>query len=112
MKIDVTQKLLDLDGEEMQIVVQACQFCGRSVEESGVRTLRNTLIDALNVLYQDEQNLDPQKKFKRHLLAVRVHDEDEPEFTVEELSELKNVVAKRYSPAVMGPAWMMLDPGE
>lgn len=113
MKIDVTQKLLDLNGKEMPIVFQACPMCGRPIEEEkGARTLRSTLEDALNVLYQDEQNLDPQKKFERHLLAVRVHGEDEPDFTVEELSLFKTLTGKRYSPAVMGPVWLMLDPPE
>ncbi len=110
MKIDVTQKLLDLSGEEMLIVVQGCPVCGRLVEDKGVRTLRNTLTDALNVLYQDEPNLSGQEKFERHLLAVRIHSKDEPEFTVEELKILKDIVAKRFAPAIMGPVWMLLDP--
>ncbi len=110
MKVDVTQKLLDLSGEEMLIVMQGCPVCGRPVENKGVRTLRNTLTDALNVLYQDEPNLSGQKKFERHLLAVRIHSKDESEFTAEEIVILKDIVAKRFAPAIMGPVWMLLDP--
>ena len=113
MKIDVTQELLDLDGEPMRISFQACPMCGRLMEEEGLRTLRNACTSALGEDYQDEQRsggASADEKFKRHCLAVKVHSNDEPDLTVEELALLKKMVAKRWPSRIMGPAWELLDP--
>lgn len=113
MKIDVTQNLLGLDGKPLHIVFQGCPMCGRLLEEEGFRTLRNACTDSLSVDYQDEQRsggLSGDEKFKRHCLAVKVHDNDKPDFTVEELVLLKEMVGKRFPPEIMGPAWLLLDP--
>lgn len=113
MKIDVTQNLLDLNGREMFVIRQACPTCGRPKEEPYLRTLRNTCTDALNEDYLDEQRsggVPSDEKFRRHCLAMKIHNNDEPELAVEELALLKKVVAKMFPPRIMGPAWMLLDP--
>lgn len=113
MKINVTQKLLGLDGKEMPIILQACPMCGRPSEGQGFRTVRNVCTAALAEDYQDEQRgggVTGDEKFKRFCLATKIHTNDEPELTVEEVALLKKMVAKRWPPKVMGPTWTILDP--
>jgi len=110
VKIDVTQKLLDLDGEEMQVIIQACPMCGRPAEEKGVRTLRNACTDALTSLFRDEPNLDGTKKFERAVLATKIHGEDEPNLSAEDVVLLKVIIGKRFGPMIILRAYRILDP--
>lgn len=114
MKIDVTQNLLDLNGEPMPITFQACPMCGRPLEEKGIWTLRQACEDALLPDYQDERQqqggLSEAEKFKRYRLAARIHDEDEPNLAAKDIVELLKVVAKMFPPRIYGPVRLLLEP--
>jgi len=110
MKINVTQKLLGLNNEEMRVVLQACPVCGRPVEEEENQTLRNAATSALTALFRDEPNLDAKKKFERGALALRIHNNDEPSLSVNEVALVKELIGKRFDPLIIVRAWAILDP--
>jgi len=112
MKINVTQKLLGLNNEEMRVVLQACPVCGRPVEGEDARTLRNAATDALTALYRDEPNLDAKKKFERGALALKIHNNDEPSLSVNEVALVKELIGKRFDPLIILRTWEILDPSE
>ena len=115
MKLDVTQNLLNLNGEPMPIVFQACPMCGRPMEERGFHTLRSACEAALSADYQSEQRsggISGEEKFKRYCLAVKIHNNDEVSFLAEEIVMLKKVLGLRWPPEIMGPARLILEPAE
>ena len=115
MKIDVTQNLLGLNGEPMPIVFQTCPMCGRGIEDKGLRTLRNTGTAALSEDYQDEQRsggVSSDEKFRRYCLAMKIHNNDEPNLTAEEIVLLLKVTSKMFPPRIYGPVRLILEPGE
>ncbi len=114
MKIDVTQKLLGLDGEEMPVISQACPMCGRGMEEKDAWTVRQACEDALLPDYQDERQkggLSAAEKFKRYRLATRIHDDDEPNLIAKDVVMLLKGTAKMFPPRIYGPVRLILEPG-
>ena len=64
-----------------------------------------------NALMQPDQKDDGAKKVEKYLLAQKVHNADEVELTVEEISLLKECIAVGYAPLVVGQAWCLLEKG-
>jgi hypothetical protein len=137
MKIDVTQTLKQLGGEPIMQEVR----CAKCVEvyaaihkllspdarvelaehqeeierivsdEPEPMTLRLVINRALTTPMKDD-DLTPEKGVARFSLAMRVHNNDEVEFTAEELTLIKNRIAKLFSsPLIVGQACLILDPG-
>lgn len=74
-------------------------------------TLRDVAVMALVRPYDDERNLPPQKTFERGVLAQRIQRAQRPlKLRSEEVSQLKDLIAKAFGPAVTVAAWPMLDP--
>lgn len=100
MKYDVTQVLKGFDGRELKYT-----------NEEGQRqdmTLRWSCCNALVSAYEDERSLTGVEKFNRHLLACKIHEQDEVDLTPEEVVLIKKLVAKGYNAAVVGPIWSAL----
>ena len=73
-------------------------------------TLRMALCNALMGQYKGEETLSGTEKVKRWRLAQDVHSKDEPYLTSEQTTMAKELIAKAYTPVVVGPAWELLDP--
>ena len=93
MKLVVTQQLTDLDGNPLP-------------QETKMRTI---FVNALLADYKDEQNVSGEQKLERYELALRINAYDEVELKVEEAALLKKLVAKAYTPLVVGQAWKLIE---
>ncbi len=100
MKINLLQELKTLEGEVLKIARE-----GKAEEPM---TLKNPCINALMGAYEDERNLSGEEKVKRYELATKIQAFSEVEFTPEEAVLVRKLVAKAYSPLVVGQVWKML----
>ena len=102
MKIKVTAILTDWDGEELT-------YQKTDGEQPIPLTLREVCKNALRTSLPGEQ-MGWAEKCDLWALGARIHDNDEPNLTAEEISMLKERIGKIYTPVVVGPAIIMLDP--
>ena len=88
---------------------------GQPLKEEHNGTARDVLLSrlAVNALlanYEDEKNLSGDDKVKRFKLAQQINDADgEVEVTAEQVSLLKSLIAKGYTPLVVGQAYEILE---
>ncbi len=100
MKINLLQELKTLEGETLNVMRE-----GKGLEPM---TLKNPCINSLMGVYDDEKNLSGEDKVKRYDLATKIQSFSELEATPEEVSLIRKLVAKAYSPLVVGQVWKML----
>jgi len=94
MKIDVTQPICDLDGNQIS-------------EPDQKLTLRSICERAL-LSFND--NLAADKKVLRYDVAMKIHKADPyAEITVEECALIKERIGEDFSPLVVGQTWSMLE---
>lgn len=72
-------------------------------------TLAKCAIEALMAVFPDERELSGDDKVKRYKLASLIHKGGLVEITAEELSLLKRLIGKFYSPLIVGQAYAMLE---
>ncbi len=73
-------------------------------------TLGAVATNALLMPYEDERNLSGDDKVKRFKLAQRIHDaQGEVDISSEEITLLKSLIAKAYTPLVVGRAFAILE---
>ena len=95
MKIDFSQSLLGLDGQVLQ--------------NNGVAlTLGTVSVDSL-VLVRPDENIKGDEKFKRYQIARKIHGEAEVELAIEQVALIKKLIGKSFGPAVVGPAFELLE---
>lgn len=99
MKIDMTQQLITYDGKPVK-------------DDEGAVTLRRVCGMALTGQAPQDNKLSGDDKMKRFLLAKRAYEHDYVSLSAEELVTIKKAIADSFTPAVMGPAWLLLDPPE
>lgn len=80
------------------------------IDEAGKPVLLNSLcVNALLNEYQGEM-LSGTQKLERYKLAKRLHaNESEAEITVEEAALIKELIAKAYSPLIVGNVYAALE---
>lgn len=104
MKIDFSTELLSLSGEPIKENIQ---------DESGIKKvplqLWKVCTDSLLAVFQDERNVTGEDKVKRWKLAQKIHEAKEVDLESEEISLIKSLIAKSYSPAIVGPAFQLLE---
>lgn len=93
MKIKVTEAIVDLSGKAI-----------------GDLTLRSVCNEVLLGQIPGDESLGGAKKAEMFALAMRIHDEDEPDLKAEEISLLKDRIGRGYSALVTGRAYELLDP--
>ena len=101
MKINFVQEIQKLEGGVLVIKQEG--------EPDKPMLLRMACVNALMGLYEDEKNLSGEEKVKRYDMATKIQAMSEVDFTTEEIATIKKLVAKSYSPLVVGQAWKMLE---
>lgn len=104
--IDFSTILLDLSGEPIKDNIAMQINGGLDLD----LTLGRAASHALCASYPDENNLGGDEKFRRGLLACKVYPGGQHELSPEDVTLLKKLVAKAYSPIVVIKAWPLLDP--
>jgi hypothetical protein len=100
--IDFTVTLNDLDGAAIS----------DGTEAKVPFTLGSAAVRALVIPYEDERNLSPDEKFRRGELAARIHNAISLGLKSEEITLLKKLIGKAYSPLIVFRAWPLLDAAE
>lgn len=101
MKRNLNVVLKTIDGKSL-----------REAHEAGERDvlLSRLAVNALLVNYPDEQSLSGEDKVKRFKLAQLINDADgDVEVTAEQVSLLKSLIAKAYTPLVVGQSYEILE---
>lgn len=100
MKIDFAQTLEGIDGVVLKV-------------GEAEMTLRLAATTALLAPFEDEKQLEAQKKFERYMLATTIHRATRPiALKADDVALLKRLVGKAFSTVVVGAAWPLLDPAE
>jgi hypothetical protein len=109
---DFSAKILDMDGRPFVDDVRCpADTAGKRKCEDEV-TLASIAVRALMANFPDEQNLPGEDKFKRFALAMKIKDGGEVAVSAEDVSLLKRLIGKLYTPLVVGRAFPLLDPAE
>jgi hypothetical protein len=96
MKVNFDSKLLHLDGQVLK-------------NRDADFTLKSAAIEALMNIAESDRTAKGEDKFKRYELAVKVNAGGEVEITPEEATLLKQRIGEVYGPAVIGPAYKLLN---
>lgn len=96
MKINFDSNIKGLDGKDL-------------ATETGTATLSSIVTGALIANYHDEQFLPGMEKFKRAQLAQRVYAGGDIDFSVEELTLIKELVGKYATPLVVLQIFKLID---
>lgn len=115
MKIDFSQKIKTLSGEELPSgpdVVDPKDE--KKKKKAPPLNLEDVCTNALLGSFKDEEGkVDGVEKLKRYRFADRLYGAKEPiSLDSGEIELLKTLVAKSYSVLVSGQAWEMLESGE
>lgn len=118
MKIDMTLKLVALDGEILEELEKYSNPKFISKEETpgeqptGTRkknlTLRSVCVGALMGITDSDKNMTGAEKNKRFLLALKLQD-DTVELQAEDIVLLKERIGLMYNTLVTGRAWQLLE---
>lgn len=95
MKIDFSKAIIGLDGEAL-------------TNQGKDHTLGSVAVDAL-MLMVDGQKPSGKESFKRHRLATKIYDKSDVDLSIEEIALLKKLIGNVFGPAVVGPAWNLLE---
>ena len=71
--------------------------------------LKKVCVEALLSVDPDNRSEDGAQKFKNWELAKKINVDSEVELTAEEISLIKAKVGKFYAPAIVGPAFSLLE---
>ncbi len=111
MQIDFSTTLISFDGKEIKRPkddsVQPTP--GQKVDQVPV-TLGWACVQALVAPSQDDANLSGIEKLERFTLAQKLHKEGIIDVNLDQVKMLRDLVAKTWSVAITGAAWMVLDP--
>lgn len=115
MKIDFNQQMKSLNGELLKDQIPVSLPNGsRTIKEGDPLTLKLVCINSLlNASDEEEQKKQTaQDKLAIYDLSMKINKaEGELDITSEEISKLKEAIAKRYTSFVYGQAHYMLEGG-
>jgi len=72
-------------------------------------SVRDVMLNSLLANFPDEQGLAGEEKVKRYILATKIHNDSNPDLSIEELSLIKGLVGKMYSALIVGQMWEILE---
>lgn len=97
MKVDVTQIIRDLSGQPL---------AGKPEDA----TLRKVCLEVLMNTLRGDESMSGAGKAQLYALGMRIHSEDHPDLSAEDLSLVKDRIGRAYAPLVVGQAYALLDP--
>lgn len=95
MKVNLTQPIKNYDGKLIK-------------DEKDKLTLKKVLVVALNSQDKNEV-ITPEQKSKIYQLSLKMYESKEPNFTVDDLSFIKERVGKFWSALVYGRVCDLID---
>lgn len=100
MRRDLTQPILDLNDKEIP-----------NPQREGVSyQLLDVALSALLAAHEDERSLTGKEKADRFALALRINQRpDAVSLTAEQLTLLKTLIGKGFTPLVVGRAYELLE---
>lgn len=96
MLINVDQKLKNFNGSSIKD------------EEGKEITLKNVCINVL-LMHIPKEEINGEEKFKRFKLAHRLDAGESIDLNSSDISLLKDLITKVYSPLIVGQAYLMLE---
>jgi len=76
-------------------------------------TMLSLCVNALVGMDLEGEKTSGEDKMKRYLLAERMMENGkEIDLKADEIVTLKSLIAKRFAPIIVGPAWRILEPEE
>jgi len=102
VKVNVDLQLIDLDDELIEVPT------GKEDPKTEPLLLKNILINAL-ITEQPNSGIAGNEKFERYNLARTIKQGHDIELTAENIALLKDLVAKNYTPLVVGDVWNILE---
>lgn len=97
MKIDFSQTIKDLDGNEVKD------------EKGQTMTLGRVTASAVLSIFPDERDLDVTEKMKRNELAEKVWKGGEVDLSIEELASAKKLINKAFATRIVAQSAKMLE---
>lgn len=97
MKIDFSAPLISIKGEKM-----------KDTEKADL-ALKDVCIEALMAVVPSDERTSGETKYKRFQLAEKIVGGGEVELTPDEAVILKDRIGVCYGPAVVGPAYKLLN---
>jgi len=114
-KINVSKPILDFNGEPIQKTepFELCEACKQKKSDKTTDfLLREICTRSLSAMTDKTSKLSGQQKFERGRLAMKIHNEDEPHLSAEEISLIKEAIGDVESVLVVMRAYEILDPQE
>ncbi len=105
MNIDFDTIVCDQEGNPVKDTI-AAQSNGGTAKDL---TLGNAAIYALNTSFQDEQSLTGNDKFNRGRLAYDIYKTPQLDLKSEDITLIKNVIGKMYTPMIVYQTYNLLD---
>ena len=103
MKIDATQKLVNLYGEPLRIK-------DKKDKEMVQATLGDICSEALLGVFEGDRNEGGKKRYERWQLAGKIIKSDgKVELSSEEIVAIKERVGMAYGPVIVGPTYDLLE---
>lgn len=96
MKINFDTTLIHLDGTKLKV-------------KDADMSLKFAATEALMQIAESDRTASGEAKYKRYELAVKVNAGGEVEITPEEAALLKQRIGEIFGPAVVGPAYKLLN---
>lgn len=93
MKFNMLQRIVGLDGKEVQ----------------DAPMLRDVCIKALVEMGPNDQHLTGVEKFNMGMLAQKIYSNDDLDLAVEDVSTLKERIGLMWTPLVVAWAWNVLE---
>ena len=97
MKINTDNVLKTIDGQNLKR------------EDNLDVSVKDVILNSLLVSFSDEMNLSGEEKVKRYALAMKVHKNAKPDLSIDDLSLIKGLIGKMYSPLIVGQMWEILE---
>ncbi len=99
MKIKMETVLVGFDGDPV---------LKTDKKDSDEVTLRFVVCHALQTGHEADVHLDGEEKMRRFLLAQKCYKESVVDMKAEDVTLIKKLLARTYSPALLGPAFVAI----
>ena len=98
MKINFDTILTNLNGQALKD------------EKDEPTSLKTVAVNALMQPYPDERELSGEDKLKRFSIALLIQPGGDIDLNAEQVSLIKKLIGKLYTPLIVGRAYPLLDP--